>query len=93
MKRIKPWEMTPDDALVRSGTAYAMASSAQLAAYLPRGGRVLLDLSRMRGSLQAQWYNPRGGSFGESFGVDGGRTHEFKAPDENDWGLLLQRRP
>lgn len=93
MKRIKPWEMTPDDALVRSGTAYAMASSAQLAAYLPRGGRVLLDLSRMGGSLQAQWYNPRGGSFGESFGVDGGQPREFKAPDEDDWGLLLQRRP
>jgi hypothetical protein len=85
--------MTPDDALVRSGTAYAMASSAQLAAHLPRGERVLLDLSRMGGSLQAQWYNPRGGSFGESFGVDGGQPREFKAPDEDDWGLLLQRRP
>ena len=93
MKRLRPWEMTPDDALVRAGTAYAMASGAQLAAYLPRGGRVLLDLSVIGGSLQALWYNPRGGSFGESFGVDGGRAHEFKAPDENDWSLLLQRQP
>jgi hypothetical protein len=93
MKRLKPWEMAPDDALVRSGTAYAMVSSAQLAAYLPRGGRVLLDLSRIGGSLQAQWYNPRRGSFADSFGVDGGQPREFMAPDENDWGLLLQRHP
>lgn len=31
MRRIDPWGMTPSDARVKSGTAYAMASTTQLA--------------------------------------------------------------
>jgi hypothetical protein len=93
MKRITPWEMMPDDALVRSGYAFALASTNQLAAYLPHGGVVTLDLTRLTGALQGSWFNPRDGGYSESFSVEGGRTHEFKAPDENDWGLLLRHRP
>lgn len=90
---LKLWEMPPDDALVRSGYAFAIASTNRLAAYLPHGGVVTLDLAKLTGALQASWFNPRRGSFGDPEGVDGGRAREFKAPDENDWGLLLRRRP
>lgn len=87
------WEMQPDDARVQSGHAFAMASTNRLAAYLPQGGTVALDLTRLTGALQGSWFNPRDGGFGESFGLDGGRTHELQAPDGNDWALLVQHHP
>jgi hypothetical protein len=90
---IKLWEMQPGDAPVKSGYAFAMAATNALAAYLPNGGAVTLDLAKLSGAFQARWFDPRGGSFGEPFGVAGGRAREFKAPDEQDWGLLLQRQP
>jgi hypothetical protein len=93
VRPLKLWEMPPDDALVRSGYAFAVASTNRLAAYLPHGGVVALDLVSLTGTLQASWFNPRDGGFSEPFGVDGGRPHEFKAPDENDWSLVLRRRP
>ncbi len=89
MKRIAPWEMTPDDALVRSGTAYAMASIAQMAAYLPHGGRAVLDLSRMTGERRARWYSTRDGRFGAAFVVQAGARAEVEAPDAFDWALLV----
>jgi hypothetical protein len=90
---LKLWDMQPDDAPVKAGYAFAIASTNRLAAYLPHGGVVTLDLAKLTGALQARWFDPRGGSFSEPFGVDGGRAHEFKALDENDWVLLLKRRP
>jgi hypothetical protein len=90
---LKLWEMQPDDAPVKAGYAFVIASTNGLAAYLPHGGVVTLDLAKLTGALQARWFDPRGGSFSEPFGVDGGRAREFKALDENDWVLLLKRRP
>jgi hypothetical protein len=90
MKRIKPWEMVPSDARVMSGTAYAIASRTEFAAYLPRGGSVSLDLSGMRRLLQARWYNPLDGRFGKPIAVQGGGVVEFDAPDTNDWALLIR---
>jgi hypothetical protein len=90
---LKLWEMQPDDAAVKSGYAFAIASTNRLAAYLPHGGAVTLDLAKFTGALQARWFDPRGGSFGEPLGVDGDRAREIKAPDEEDWVLLLQCRP
>ena len=90
MKQIKPWEMTPSDALVKSGTAFAMASETELAAYLPSGGRVTLDLSSMRGPLKARWYNPLDGKFGKPVAVRAGTTVELTAPDSSDWALLIE---
>ena len=64
MRNVKPWEMTPDDALVRSGTAYAMASEVR-ARRVPAtaAAACALDLSGMRGPLRARWYDPRSGQF------------------------------
>jgi hypothetical protein len=90
---LKLWDMQPDDAPVKAGYAFAIASTNRLAAYLPHGGVVTLDLAKLTGALQARWFDPRGGSFSEPFGVDGGRAREFKAPGEEDWILLLKRRP
>ncbi|MBI4326976.1 MAG: hypothetical protein HY674_17180 [Chloroflexi bacterium] len=90
VKRLKPWTMQPSDAWVKSGQAFALASTNELAAYLPAGGRVTLDLIRIRGRCNAAWFNPRAGGFSESVKVDGGALREFTAPDGHDWALLLK---
>ena len=92
VKRLKPWEMQPNDALVKSGDAFALASTNELAAYLPAGGAVTLDLTPFKGQLNARWFNPRNGKFGDEFKVEGSQFHEFKTPDAADWTLLLSER-
>lgn len=89
VRRIRAWEMTPDDALVKSGTAYAMASASQLAAYLPAGGALTLDLSRLQGNVAARWYNPREGRFGAPISVASSADVALAAPDTKDWALLV----
>jgi len=69
-------EMQPGDAPVKAGSAFAIASTNGLAAHLPHGGDLTLNLAKLTGALQARWFNPRSGSFSESFVVDGGRVHE-----------------
>jgi hypothetical protein len=91
VKHIKPWEMPPDDGLVRSGHAFALASAKELAAYLPAGGEITLDLAGIAGDLTARWYDPREGTFREPSSLRGGGRVELSAPDTNDWALLIQR--
>ncbi|MBI2926048.1 MAG: hypothetical protein HYY24_10125, partial [Verrucomicrobia bacterium] len=89
MKLLKPWEMQPDNALVKSGAAFAMASTSELAAFLPNGGALTLDLKKQAGPLTCRWFNPREGKFSDAFAVQGGRAAELQAPDANDWALHL----
>jgi len=92
MKNLKPWEMTPDDSLVKSGLSFAMANNKVLFAYLPGGGEVSLDLSAMKGKIMAKWYNPLSGEFGLEFQVAGKPETVFRAPDKNDWTLLVKSK-
>ena len=92
VKHINPWEMPPDDGLVRSGRAFAMASGTTLAAYLPNGVAVTLDLATIAGALSARWYDPREGVFREAVQLQGGGPLELKPPDDQDWALLIQKR-
>jgi hypothetical protein len=89
-RQVRFWEMHPAD-IVRSGDAYALASSREAILYLPSGGDVEVDLRGMPGSLRAKWFNPRNGLFGESSAVTGGKTQRFTAPDFHDWVLYLQK--
>jgi hypothetical protein len=72
----------PAVALVETGSCYVV--------YLPRGGRVAVDLSASNGPLSARWFNPRDGTFGPAFTVPGGRV-DFTAPDDHDWTLLVKQ--
>jgi len=54
-------------------------------AYLPRGGEVRLDASRLADGLAATWFNPRTGASQPAEGNDGA----YRAPDRSDWTLLL----
>ena len=91
VKGIMPWEMTPDDGLVKSGLAFAMGNPRVLFAYLPTGGNVTMDLSAMKGTLNARWYNPLNGEFGSAFRVASDADVKLSAPDRNDWALLVVR--
>ncbi len=55
-------------------------------------GRVKVDLSGMKGSASARWFNPRDGRFGKVFRVDGGGWRELATPDEKDWVLHIYLR-
>jgi hypothetical protein len=89
-ERVRFWEMEPAPELVKAGYAFALASANELIAYLPDGGSVTLDLTNMKGKLTARWFNPREGESGDVFKVEGSAMREFKAPDGNDWVLLLK---
>ncbi len=92
MKKLKPWDMTPDDSPVKSGLSFAMASKNELFAYLPAGGEVVLDLSAMEGRTSARWYNPLNGKYGKKFRLTATQPTTLQAPDENDWVLLIKSK-
>jgi len=92
VKELRLWEMQPDDTLVRSGDAFAMASAKELVAYLPEGGTVKLDLTRLQGPLSAHWFNPREGIFAEPLRADDIRSAAFNSPGTEDWALHLKRQ-
>jgi len=91
MKPLKPWEMRPDDTPVRAGQAFAIASTRQLAVYLPAGGRMTLAMHGQRGAFSARWFNPREGTFSCAFSVEASAPIELAAPDNNDWALLAKK--
>lgn len=90
-KQVHFWQMHPDDALVKDGNAFAMASTNELVIYLSGSGQVTLDLSDRKETLTARWFNPRKGKSSKEAKVKGGGRYEFQAPDGNDWVLLLKK--
>ncbi len=103
------WRLVPDTEhkLVTSGhgqwkqadwVVASRADDGSLAiVYLPIGGTILVDMSRLRGSVSAAWFDPTTGRQksveGSPFGNEGRR--EFLSPGKNragdsDWVLILQ---
>jgi hypothetical protein len=86
------WRMQPFNGV--TGDAVALAEKGgTYAIYLPRGGATTVDLSGAE-PLLMRWFNPRTGDFSEpALPVAPTGVHqEFKAPDANDWVLLLTQR-
>ena len=66
------------------------SSNGELAVlYFARGGQATLNPSRLAVSIQAEWYNPRDGSRCPAKPV---ASNAYRAPDEEDWVLLLRKR-
>jgi hypothetical protein len=103
------WRLTPDTGhrLVTGGyghwqqadhVAAALTDDGALAlAYLPRGGTIQVALDRLRGPVQAIWFDPSDGRYrpvaGSPFTNEG--TRPFTPPGPNsagdaDWVLLLE---
>jgi hypothetical protein len=84
--------MEPNQALVRSGGAYALAEKGvAYVFYLHSGGTVGIDLSGVTGTFVAQWYDPRTGTYKAAPAASGGGVRTYTAPAGGDWVLYLRR--
>ncbi|MHB1456738.1 MAG: putative collagen-binding domain-containing protein [Armatimonadota bacterium] len=90
VRNIKPWDMKPDDSMVRSGSAYVLAGNRIVFAYLPSGGKAEIDLPNAGSKISAKWFDPRTGNFMPRIEITGKGITLFTAPDGNDWALLIK---
>ena len=82
------WRLRPFPGV--KGAAVALAEPGKrYVVYLPHGGAVKVDLSAATGSLTVRWFNPRTASFSPPSVARDGAPLEFRAPDDNDWVLIL----
>lgn len=91
--RAVPFErMDPDQALVLSGGAYALAQrGSAYVFYLYSGGTARVDLRGTTGTFTAQWYDPRTGAWRAAPAAAGGTTPSYTAPAGGDWVLYIRR--
>lgn len=90
--RVPFQRMEPNQALVMSGTAYAMAEPGQsYVFYLPISGTITVDFSTVSGALIVEWFDPRQGTWLSAPGIVGGGTRTFKTPQAGDWALYVYR--
>lgn len=83
------FDRIPDQSLLTSGTGRATRSTSGSWAmvYLPEGGTVEVDTSRLASSRpEVTWFDPRTGGSQEG---EAGRGGTFTAPDDQDWVLIL----
>ncbi len=78
-------------------TAAATRDGKLVVAYLPSGRKVLIDLSRLSGSVRARWYDPTDGTYAPAAGapLKNSGIRGFKPPGKNhggddDWVLVLE---
>jgi hypothetical protein len=91
MKRLNLERLTPHRELVGGGLCLADVGR-EYVVYLPRGGKVTVDLSGVKGRMMATWYNPRECRDEREREVAGGGKRSFQAPGDGDWVLHLVRR-
>lgn len=91
--RAVPFEkMQPMPSLRLAGTAYVLAApGSAYVAYLPAGGSVKLDLSKITGPLKVRWYNPATGAWSSSLGISGGAARVLVPPGGGDWAVYVSR--
>jgi hypothetical protein len=84
--------MDPDQALVLSGSAYALAQKGSAYVfYLYNGGTAKVDLRSGSGTFTAQWYDPRTGAWKAAPAASGGTTPTYTAPASGDWVLYIRK--
>jgi hypothetical protein len=82
------WKTDPHDELVNSG-AFCLAEPGRLyAVYLPRGGKVTVQLAP--GTYRTCWFNPRNGKTLALPPAQGPAWTSPVSPDEGDWAILLR---
>jgi hypothetical protein len=75
-----------------SNEAYCFAEMGnQYAVYFPNGGRVKLDLSAAKGTLQLRWLDIDRNTWQEAQTVRGGGTLELNTPGKGHWAALILR--
>lgn len=80
--------MQPYDGI--KGDAVAIAETGKVyVIYMPKGGKVAVDLTQIKTDLTAKWLNPRNGELTDIGIISGGIEQEFNTPDEYDWVLYI----
>lgn len=89
------WTTEPRDDLVEGGDAHCLALPGRLyALYLPAGKAITLQLEPLaRGQYHGRWWNPRAGGWRDLGDIAGGTWTSPAPPDEDDWALLIERKP
>jgi len=87
--KTKFWTMVPNNNLVTRGMAYADRGQ-EYVIYLPKGGRVRVDLSEVRAKVIPVWLNPRKGAYFQQKAIEGGDFAEFDPPFRGDAVLHLR---
>jgi Protein of unknown function (DUF4038)/Domain of unknown function (DUF5060)/Putative collagen-binding domain of a collagenase len=83
------WKTEPHDELVTNG-AYCLADPGRTyALYLPHGQNTTVKLEP--GSYEAEWFSALSGETLRIGSVAGPSWTSPKAPDQNDWAILLRR--
>lgn len=73
--------------------AYCLAQPArQYAVYFPDGGRVKLDISAARDTVEVRWLDVDRSAWQKPRKMPGGRTVELKTPGKGHWAVLLAAR-
>jgi hypothetical protein len=81
--------MSPQDHLVKSGTAWVLGRRGHHIVYFSQGGTAKIDLAGDDSLLHVTWYNPRSGKYIPKGTVQSGAVRSFTAPDGRDWVLVL----
>jgi hypothetical protein len=98
----RPWhQMVPDQSVLASesgdGPYRLVAARAEdgsfLIAYTPRGKPISIHMDKLNApQVNAQWYDPRDGSWKRIGQLPNKATHEFSPPthgEKDDWVLVL----
>jgi len=83
------WKTEPHDELINNGAYCVAEPGAIYAVYLPKGGKVAVDLKP--GRYRAEWFSAMTGEIVPIGTVDGPAWTSPAAPDGNDWALLLRK--
>jgi hypothetical protein len=83
------WKMSPNDGVVASGTAYALANIGKEYILYSHSGNSF-DVELPSGNYKIRWYDPAKGTYSDwsSINVNGG-TATFHKPDNSDWVLTI----
>jgi hypothetical protein len=100
---LRPWhKLMPDQSAIAAGQGegedHIRAARAEdgsfLIAYLPHGGTIGIHMDKISGTkVNAQWYDPREGTWHDLGQHTNTGIREFVSPsqgDKNDWVLVLE---
>ncbi|MBI2928925.1 MAG: hypothetical protein HYY24_24950 [Verrucomicrobia bacterium] len=85
------WRLTPNHALVNSGSLCLTDPGQSYVIYRLSGGSITLDLTHVQptAAFSAEWLDPRTGARRAAGSVGGGAPRSFNCPDSHDWVLYL----
>jgi hypothetical protein len=86
-------DLSPQPGLVTSGASCLASPGKTGVVYFPDGGHSTVDLTAWRGSVRAEWYDPRSGQTSDALSLDAGRRVEVSCPTDDDWVLYVSAAP